>query len=137
MVAFPPGRSGWAAIIMNNAILIIDDDNRNIFALSAVLKARGFTTLSASNMIEAFGLLEQPSRVGIILLDMMMPGMDGYEAAAELKRNERYKNIPVVAVTAQAMTGDKEKILAAGADAYLSKPVDVDALVKLLNQYLK
>ncbi len=137
MVAFPPGRSGWAAIIMNNTILIIDDDNRNIFALSAVLKAKGFATLSASNMIEAFGLLQHQNSIGIILLDMMMPGMDGYEAAAELKRDERYKNIPVVAVTAQAMTGDKEKILAAGADAYLSKPVDVDALVQLLNHYLK
>ena len=67
----------------------------------------------------------------------MMPEMDGYEAAAALKRDERYKNLPVIAVTAQAMAGDKEKILAAGADAYLSKPVDVDALLQLLKHYLK
>ena len=122
---------------MNKSVLIIDDDSRNIFALSAVLKARGFATLSATGMDEAFSLLQGSTGVGIILIDMMMPGMDGYEAIPRLKSENRYKDIPVIAVTAQAMAGDREKCLAAGADDYVSKPVDVDKLVGLLNDYLK
>lgn len=121
---------------MSKTVLIIDDDSRNIFALSAVLKAKGFVTLSASDMTEAFGLL-QSTEVGVILMDMMMPGMDGYEAIPRLKNESRYKDIPVIAVTAQAMSGDREKCLAAGASDYVSKPVDVDKLVGLLNDYLK
>ncbi|RYF78486.1 MAG: response regulator [Chitinophagaceae bacterium] len=122
---------------MNKKILIIDDDSRNIFALSAVLKAKGYATTSATSMAEAFTILEQPTSVGIVLMDMMMPDMDGYEATAALKNDERYGHLPVIAVTAQAMVGDREKSLAAGADDYLSKPVDVDALTDLLNRYLK
>jgi CheY-like chemotaxis protein len=116
------------------AVLIIDDDLRNTFALSAVLKVKGFTTFTAHTMIEAFAVLQSEKQIGIILLDMMMPGMDGYEAIPVLKSNGI---LPVIAVTAQAMPGDKEKCLEAGADNYLSKPVDVDALVAELNKYLK
>jgi two-component system cell cycle response regulator DivK len=122
---------------MNKTILIVDDDQRNIFALSALLKANRYTVASATGMEEATALLKEPKGVGIILMDMMMPGMDGYEAVRMLKGEERYKHIPVVAVTAQAMPGDREKCLAAGADDYLSKPVDVDRLIALLNQFLK
>lgn len=118
-------------------ILIIDDDNRNIFALSAVLKARGFTVVSVSGMAEAVNLLTKVPDVGIILLDMMMPDMDGYEGTALLKGDNRFGHIPVIAVTAQAMIGDREKSIAAGADGYLSKPVDVDKLIQLLNHHLK
>lgn len=121
---------------MPKKILIVDDDNRNIFALSAVLKAKGYPTLSAANMVEAFALLEGDPAVGLILLDMMMPGMDGYEAAQLLKGDNRFAELPLVAVTAQAMAGDREKCLAAGADDYLPKPVDVDKLVALLQRYL-
>jgi CheY-like chemotaxis protein len=116
-------------------ILIIDDDARNIFALSAVLRARGYNCVSASGVKEAFVLLmREPDMVGIILLDMMMPDMDGYEALPILKENELYAHIPVIAVTAQAMVGDREKCLAAGADGYVSKPVNIDELVPLLEQ---
>lgn len=118
-------------------ILIIDDDNRNIFALSAVLKVRGFTVVSVSGMAEAVNLLTKVPDVGIILLDMMMPDMDGYEGTALLKGDNRFSHIPVIAVTAQAMIGDREKSIAAGADGYLSKPVDVDKLIQLLNHHLK
>lgn len=125
--------------IMTNhkTILIVDDDRRNIFALSAVLKAKGYQTVAASSMVEAFGVLDNQQNIGIILLDMMMPGMDGYEAIPKIKEEERFCRLPVIAVTAQAMTGDKERCLAAGADAYLPKPVDVDALTELLQRYLK
>lgn len=118
-------------------VLIVDDDQRNIFALSEVLKARGFQTKSAQGMEEAFRYLEDEHRFGIILLDMMMPDMDGYEGVRILKRDERLKHIPVIALTAQAMPGDKEKCLAAGADDYLSKPVDVSTLIDKLNYFLK
>lgn len=118
-------------------ILIIDDDSRNTFALSAVLRSKGYQTISAPGMKEAFSLLNENSKVGIILLDMMMPDMDGYEALPKLKGEERWAAIPVVAVTAQAMSGDRERCLAAGADAYLSKPVDVDLLLDVLKDYLK
>lgn len=120
---------------MAKSILLIDDDSRNIFALSAVLKAKGFVVVPAAGMHEAFVLLQNHRAVGTILLDMMMPGMDGYEALRRLKADERLRHIPVIAVTAQAMAGDREKCLTAGADDYLSKPVDVDKLLALLTQY--
>ena len=118
-------------------ILIIDDDQRNIFALSAVLRAKGNSVVAASSMEEAFGLLNKDVNIGIVLIDMMMPGMDGYEAIPDIKRNERYKHLPVIAVTAQAMAGDREKVLAAGADDYIPKPVDVDLLLEILKHHLK
>lgn len=121
----------------NKSILIIDDDSRNIFALSAVIRSKGFQTVSAPGMAEAFSLLQQDKNIGIILLDMMMPDMDGYEALPQIKSNPDYGHLPVIAVTAQAMAGDKERCLKAGANEYLSKPVDVDALLALLNDYLK
>lgn len=118
-------------------VLIIDDDVRNTFALSAVLKAKGYTTFNAHNMVEAFALLESEKQIGIILLDMMMPGMDGYDAIPILKSTEAYKHLPIIAVTAQAMPGDREKCIKAGADDYASKPVDLDMLFKLLDKNLK
>ena len=99
--------------VRDKIVLIIDDDRRNTFSLSAVL-------LAANRKID------------VILLDMMMPDMDGYEALEILKSNEQYRHVPVIAVTAQAMAGDREKCLAAGADDYLSKPVDVDILLERL-----
>lgn len=120
------------------AVLIIDDDLRNTFALSAVLKAKGYEVIPANNMVEAFAVLEKRmDEIGIILLDMMMPGMDGYEAIPVLKSTENFRRIPVVAVTAQAMAGDKEKCIGAGADDYIAKPVDVDLLLKILEEYIK
>lgn len=119
-----------------NNILIVDDDHRNIFALSAVLKARGFALESAGGMQEAFEILERNSQIDLILLDMMMPDMDGYEALPRLKQHPEYGRLPVIAVTAQAMVGDREKCLEAGADDYLSKPVDIDVLLKLMQRFL-
>jgi two-component system cell cycle response regulator DivK len=118
-------------------ILIIDDDNRNIFALTAVLKAKGYQCLSAPFAEEGFQLLKQhPDEIAIVLMDMMMPGMDGYEAIAKMKLSPDLKNIPVIAVTAQAMVGDRERCLDAGAQGYVSKPINVDKLMELLTQYI-
>ncbi|WP_207492626.1 response regulator [Aridibaculum aurantiacum] len=113
-------------------LLIIDDDPRNIFALQAVLKARGFPVVSASSAMEGIKILQEQSGFKVVLLDMMMPEMDGYEAIGEIKKLEHSSVIKIIAVTAQAMVGDREKCLAAGADGYVSKPIDVDVLLNLV-----
>lgn len=114
-------------------ILIIDDDARNIFALSAVLKAKGYVCLSAGDVREALQVMAQEEGIKVVLLDMMLPETDGYEALPAIKAIEKYKGIPVIAVTAQAMAGDRERCLRAGADGYVSKPVDIDELIRLMN----
>jgi two-component system, cell cycle response regulator DivK len=116
-------------------ILIVDDDSRNIFALSAVLRSKGFQVVSSMSAIEGLRILEQNRNIGIVLMDIMMPDMDGYEAIAQIRSSATVSKIPVIAVTAQAMVGDREKSLKAGANAYISKPVDVDVLLRLLNKY--
>ncbi|MES2513214.1 MAG: response regulator [Bacteroidota bacterium] len=116
-------------------ILIIDDDNRNIFALSATLKAKGFECLSRTSAREAIELLKGTEEIDAVLMDMMMPEMDGYQAIPKIKQIENRKQLPVIAVTAQAMQGDKEKCLEAGADGYISKPINVDNMMELLAQF--
>jgi CheY-like chemotaxis protein len=118
----------------NTLILIIDDDNRNIFALKMVLKSKGFDCIAANSVKEGITLLEQHPETAMILMDMMMPEIDGYEGINVITHHEKIKKIPVIAVTAQAMLGDKEKCLAAGATDYISKPIDID---KLLNSIAK
>lgn len=117
-------------------ILIIDDDNRNVFALSAVLRAKGFECLKASGMEEAFHLLTHEHDVAVILLDMMMPDIDGYAAIPLIRARETTRATPIIAVTAQAMKGDRERCLEAGADGYISKPVNIDELLKLMNDLI-
>lgn len=123
---------------MNNEkeILIIDDDSKNIFALTAVLKAKKFQCISALSAHQGLKMLSSNKNVGVVLMDMMMPEMDGYEAIEKMKNDQELKDIPVIAITAQAMTGDREKCMEAGADGYISKPVDVDELLLLLNQLI-
>lgn len=117
-------------------ILIIDDDSRNIFALTAVLKAKKYQCLSALSAVKGLELLEENKNIGAVLMDMMMPEMDGYEAIGKIKNDITLKNIPVIAITAQAMTGDREKCMEAGADGYISKPVNVEELLVLLNKLI-
>lgn len=119
----------------NKRVLIVDDDSRNIFALAAVLKAKGFQIVSSTSAVEGLRLLEEDKGIGVVLMDIMMPDMDGYEAIAQIRSNPSLSQLPVIAVTAQAMVGDREKSLAAGANDYISKPIDVDVLLGLLNKY--
>ena len=116
-------------------VLIVDDDARNVFALNAVLKARGYRTLAATSAQDGIKLLQEHDDIGAVLMDMMMPEMDGYEAIAAIKADDRLRDIPVIAVTAQAMVGDREKCLEAGADDYIPKPVDITVLERILNRY--
>jgi two-component system cell cycle response regulator DivK len=123
---------------MNNdskKVLIVDDDSRNIFALRAVLESKGFGCIVAYGGKEGIKKLEQHNDVGVVLLDMMMPEMDGYETIGLIRQGER-GNVAVISVTAQAMVGDREKCIAAGANAYIPKPIDVDRLIILLDRYL-
>lgn len=121
---------------LQKEILIIDDDSKNIFALSAVLKARKFGCVSALSAQEGLSLMRSHGNIGVVLMDMMMPEMDGYEAISQMKAHAELQHIPVIAVTAQAMTGDREKCLEAGADGYISKPVNVDELLLLINKIM-
>jgi len=121
---------------MTSKVLIIDDDNRNIFALKAVLKAKGYQCLSAAGAEEGISLLSEDKNIAVVLMDMMMPGMDGYQAIAKMSENPELKDIPVIAVTAQAMLGDKERCISAGAVGYVSKPINVDELTRLLTEYI-
>ena len=111
-------------------ILIIDDDSRNIFALSATLKAEGFETIAATSVDEGLVSMRNESGIAIVLLDMMLPDIDGYEALKIIRNDRSLANMPVLAVTAQAMAGDREKCLEAGADGYISKPINVEFLLK-------
>jgi two-component system, cell cycle response regulator DivK len=117
-------------------ILVVDDDPKNIFALVATLRAKGFDATSASSAEEGISLLLRDNEIGIVLLDMMMPDMDGYQAISVIRAHDELRSLPLVAVTAQAMKGDQEKCLEAGADAYISKPINVDVLLTTLNRYL-
>lgn len=120
---------------MAKKVLIVDDDNRNIFALTAVLKARGYQCLSTLGAEDAIALLKRDKDIAVVLMDMMMPGMDGYQAMAEMGEMPELRHIPVIAVTAQAMVGDRERCINAGAVGYISKPINVDELIKLLTKY--
>lgn len=113
-------------------ILIIDDDARNIFALSATLRSRSYECLSCLSAEEAIAILQTNEAIDAILIDMMMPDIDGYEAIPLIKNIPSRRDTYIVSVTAQAMLGDKEKCIAAGADDYISKPVDVDKLLESL-----
>lgn len=115
-------------------ILIIDDEPRNIFALRAVLQSKGYRVQAAASAPEGLERLRQGG-IGVVLLDMMMPEMDGTEALAHIRTDASLRHLPVIAVTAQAMTGDRERMLEAGANDYISKPVDVDRLLGLLKRY--
>jgi CheY-like chemotaxis protein len=114
-------------------VLIIDDDAKNIFALKATLRSKSFDCVSCMSAQEALDILQTDEVIDSILIDMMMPEMDGYEAIPRIKSLENRRDTPIIAVTAQAMVGDREKCLAAGATDYISKPIDVDRLLQVLS----
>lgn len=115
-------------------LLIIDDDPRNIFALVNTLRYKSYDCLSCLSAEEALKILETDEVIDAILIDMMMPEMDGYDAIPLIKEMPSRNATLIIAVTAQAMTGDKEKCLEAGADDYVSKPIDVDKLLQVLSK---
>jgi HAMP domain-containing protein/CheY-like chemotaxis protein len=122
--------------LIRRTVLLVDDDARNIFALSSVLERRGMEVLTATTGSEAIAVLGARSDVAIVLMDIMMPGMDGYETIQAIRSDPTYRRLPILALTAKAMKGDREKCLEAGASDYLAKPVNIQQLMSALRMWL-
>jgi CheY-like chemotaxis protein len=122
--------------LVGKKVLVVDDDVRNIFALSSVLERRGMVVLTAGTGREAIEMLEATPDLAIVLMDIMMPEMDGYETMQVMRQNPLFRRLPIVALTAKAMKGDREKCLEAGASEYLAKPVNTDQLLSTLRMWL-
>lgn len=123
-------------IVKDKTVLIADDDVRNIFSLTKALEVHGMKVIPAMDGKEALKALENNPAIDVVLMDMMMPEMDGYESIREIRATPKFRNLPVLAVTSKAMMGDREKCIAVGASDYISKPVDIDQLMSLLRVWL-
>ncbi|MCU7847197.1 MAG: response regulator [Candidatus Thiodiazotropha sp. (ex Lucinoma kastoroae)] len=124
------------SLFVGRKVLLVDDDMRNVFAISAILQEKSMEVLVAKNGIEALEKLESDSDTAIVLMDIMMPEMDGYEATRKIREQERYAGLPVIALTAKAMKGDRAKCIEAGASDYLAKPVDTEKLLSMMRVWL-
>ena len=122
--------------LIGRKVLVVDDDMRNIFALSSVLERRGMVVLTAGTGREAISMLESTPDVAICLMDIMMPEMDGYATMQVIRQNPSFRRLPIIALTAKAMKGDREKCLEAGASEYLAKPVNTEQLLSALRMWL-
>jgi CheY-like chemotaxis protein len=122
--------------LLGRSVLLVDDDARNIFALSSVLERRGMRVLTATTGKEAIEILKVKPEISIALMDIMMPEMDGYETMQEIRRDEKLRRLPIIALTAKAMKGDREKCVSAGASDYLAKPVNTEQLLAALRMWL-
>ena len=116
-------------------MLIVDDDFRNIFALTALLERGGLDVVAAESGADALAILEQRSDIDLVLMDIMMPGMDGYETMEAIRRLPRCADLPIIAVTGKVVGGERARCLAAGASDYIPKPVDTAELLGALNQW--
>jgi len=114
----------------------VDDDARNIFALTTVLENQEMDVVSATNGRQAIELIRAMPDLSVVLMDIMMPEMDGYETMLEIRRHPEFRTLPILALTAKAMKGDREKCLKAGASDYIAKPVNTDQLLSLLRVWL-
>ncbi len=123
-------------ILTGKTVLVVDDDVRNIYSLTKALELLQMKVITAIDGAEALKMLEEHPQTDVVLLDMMMPNMDGYETAQHIRKINKFKNLPVIAVTAKAMVGDREKCIEAGASDYITKPVDIDQLLSLLRVWL-
>ena len=122
--------------LLDKSVLVVDDDVRNIFALSSLLERRGMRVLTAATGREAIATLESTPDVALALMDIMMPEMDGYQTIQAIRQNPSFRRLPIIALTAKAMKGDREKCLEAGASDYLAKPVNTDQLLSALRMWL-
>ena len=118
-------------------VLIVDDDIRNVFALTSVLEQHGLSVLYAENGREGIEVLEQHDDVTVVLMDIMMPEMDGYATTTAIRRMPQFAGLPIIALTAKAMKGDREKAIESGASDYVTKPVDPDHLLSVMEQWMR
>jgi CheY-like chemotaxis protein len=124
------------AMLDGKKVLLVDDDMRNVFSLSSILSDKNMVIIEAENGNEALARIRENPDVDIVLMDIMMPDMDGYEAMAAIRLDPRFKDLPIIAMTAKALKGDQEKCLQAGANDYISKPLDIEKLLSLLRVWL-
>ena len=117
-------------------VLLVDDDVRNIFALTSALEQKGAVVIIGRNGFEAIDRLNEVEDIDLVLMDVMMPEMDGFEATTEIRKDPRWRKLPIIAVTAKAMKDDQERCLQAGSNDYLAKPIDLDRLFSLIRVWL-
>jgi hypothetical protein len=124
------------AVFAGKHILVVDDDVRNIFSLTSVLEEHGMNVSFAENGRDAVAKLESTPGIDLVLMDVMMPGMDGYDTTRNIREHSEFRNLPIIALTAKAMKGDREKCIEAGASDYITKPVDTEQLLSLMRVWL-
>ncbi len=122
--------------LRGRTVLVVDDDVRNIFALTSLLESHDMEVISATNGRQAIDLIQRTPELSMVLMDIMMPEMDGFQTIAEIRKDSRLRNLPILALTAKAMKGDREKCLDAGASDYIAKPVNTDQLLSLMRVWL-
>jgi CheY-like chemotaxis protein len=122
--------------LVEKKVLVVDDDVRNIFALTSLLEQHGLNVVSRETGAEAIELIDEDTDIDAVLMDIMMPEMDGYETMRRIRQNPKHRLLPILALTAKAMKGDREKCLEAGASDYIAKPVDTEELLALLRIWL-
>ena len=127
---------GSAEVLRGRKVLVVDDDARNIFALTSLLESQEVDVISATNGRQAIELIRSTPDLGMVLMDIMMPEMDGYETMREIRKVPEFRTLPMLALTAKAMKGDREKCLDAGASDYIAKPVNTDQLLSLMRVWL-
>jgi len=123
--------------VAGKKVLVVDDDVRNIFALTSVLESHGLEVLYAENGKDGIAALERNPDVNVVLMDVMMPEMDGYETMRAIRKDPAHKALPIIAITAKALKEDKDKCIVAGASDYLPKPVDTDKLLQLIRLWAR
>ncbi|MGN6566879.1 MAG: response regulator, partial [Flavipsychrobacter sp.] len=123
-------------VLTNKNILVVDDDIRNLFALTTAFEKYGINTITAESGQDAINILYENNNIDMVLMDIMMPEMDGYETTQKIRREHKNSNLPIIAVTAKAMKGDREKCIEAGASDYITKPVKMDQLLSLMRVWL-
>jgi CheY-like chemotaxis protein len=128
---------GPSPLLEGRIVLVVDDDVRNLFAVTALLERHSMRVLPAASAREAFEQLDREPGIDLVLMDMMMPELDGYEATRKLRLDSRYRDLPVVALTAKAMPGDREKVLEAGCNDFVAKPVERGRLMEVIEQWLQ
>jgi CheY-like chemotaxis protein len=123
-------------VLQHRKVLVVDDDARNIFALTTLLENQGMEVMSATNGRQAIDLIADTLDLSVVLMDIMMPEMDGFETMRQIRKKPELRTLPILALTAKAMKGDREKCLQAGASDYIAKPVNTDQLLSLLRVWL-
>jgi len=126
-----------AQALAGSKVLVVDDDMRNLFSLASLLGERGVQVVEAENGLEALDKLAAESGINAVLMDIMMPQMDGYEAMRRMRADARFRDLPIIAMTAKAMPGDHQNCLEAGASDYLAKPIDTAQLLSLLRVWIR